>query len=144
MAEHNFQESMEKFKIIKDDTVSSVARLRALRGENLEDTKKQLQIQANQILKAKMMDGHPELDPENNQYSESTQRMSAVLRTRDKYDVEAYTTEIREQVGDGLQNVQSSRQEREAQDKNLIYYGFIPKDKVQSAHSHMPWLRKQV
>jgi hypothetical protein len=31
---------MEKFKIIKDDTVSSVARLRAIRGENLEDTKK--------------------------------------------------------------------------------------------------------
>jgi phage portal protein BeeE len=56
-----------------------------------------------------MMDSHPEVDPENNQYSESTQRMSAVLRTRDKYDVEAYTTEIREQVGDGLQNVQSSR-----------------------------------
>lgn len=109
MAEHNFQESMEKFKIIKDDTVSSVARLRAIRGENLEETKKQLQIQANQILKAKMMDGWPEIDPEKNQYSESTQRMSAVLRTRGKDDVEAYTSEIREQVGDGLQNVQSSR-----------------------------------
>jgi hypothetical protein len=55
------------------------------------------------------MDGCPEVDPENNQYSESTQRMSAVLRTRGKDDVEAYTCEIRDQVGDGLQNFQSSR-----------------------------------
>ena len=56
-----------------------------------------------------MIDGCPEIDPENNQYSDSTQRMSAVLRTRGKDDVEAYTSEIREQVGDGLQNFQSSR-----------------------------------
>ena len=56
-----------------------------------------------------MIDGCPEIDPENNQYSESTQRMSAVLRIRGKDDVEAYTTKIREHVGDGLQNVQSSR-----------------------------------
>ena len=54
--------------------------------------------------------------------------------------VEAYTNEIKEQVGYGLQNALSSRKEREFQDKQLIYFGFIPREKIKTANAHMPWL----
>ena len=42
MAQHNFKESMEKYKLVKDDKVSSLSQLRAMRGENLEETRKEL------------------------------------------------------------------------------------------------------
>ncbi len=56
MADFNFEESMEKYKIIKDKKEYSVAKIRALRGEDKEETRKDMIKLSNQILKARLME----------------------------------------------------------------------------------------
>lgn len=68
--------------------------------------------------------------------------MSTMLSNSIKDNVEAYSSEVKEQIGLGRQNEFSSSKERENQDKMLIYASFLPREKVKSANSHMPWLQK--
>lgn len=47
-------------------------------------------------------------------------------------------------LGEGRQLNFSNRIDREKQDRELFYQGFVPKDKQKTSKSHMPWLKYKI